>query len=534
MGSETPLPPVAPGSENPAVKVLGLLRLAVWGASLGSILLYFTLVGLRIGYPFELETFEGVMADHVLRILDGLPLYTAPSMDFAQCVYAPLYYYVSALFAKTLGLHLWVLRLVSVLASIACLALLFAYVRRETGSRLCACLASGFYAATYGVCVGWFDTARVDSLYLCLLLSGVYALRFTTSRVGWIATGILLALAFFTKQTTLPASLPVLGVVALFHPLRAIWILVPFFSLIWGGSLLMDFWYDGWFWPYFWGSLSEHPLREGRALEFWTRHVARQMPLIAAMALAGIGVWMRNWTNWREKFFLLALAGGFLAAAWIGRWSVGGAQNALLPSCAIGALLLGILLHHALERTSGLMGKQIVLYALVLLQFALVAYDPRSLVPSRADREAGKALIERLKNIEGDVWVAFHGHLGPMAGKPAHALYYFPLPSFTPRGGGGPVFVKENLDRAVREQRFAAILFDAHSLPEGWDAYYREAGPVFDRPDVFFPVTGYQTRPRGLFVRRPRNEVSLPSLSEAQTGKEQPVPQEGVKATGDE
>ncbi|HPS02341.1 MAG TPA: hypothetical protein PLA90_12455, partial [Candidatus Sumerlaeota bacterium] len=246
-------------------------------------------------------------------------------------------------------------------------------------------------------------------------------------------------------------------------------------------------------------------------LDFWTHHVLRQMPLLGLAALIGLWKGFPRWENWRERSFLPALAVGLLATAWIGRWSVGGAENALMPSCAFFALLMGILLPKGLEQAPWFW-KQACLYGLVLLQFVLVAYDPRPLVPSKADREAGEALVERLKGIEGDVWVAFHGHLGPMAGKPVRAIYYQPLMTMPSPGEAKPGTVPESLDRAVREQRFAAILFDAHSLPEGWDAYYQEAGPVFERRDVFWPVTGYKTRPKAIFVPRGFNPQSDESL----------------------
>ncbi len=489
----------------------GLLRKAVGVAAGGSILLYAILVLLRIGYPFELETFEGLTADHVSRILQGKSIYVAPSVDFVSNIYPPLFYYLSAGLAWVFGVNLWVLRLVSVFASVGCLGILYGYVRRETGSRFCGFLSAGFYAATYGICVGWFDVARVDSLYLFFLLAGVYGLRFQKTPGGGLLAGALLVLAAFTKQTAFSAVLPALCAVTLARPRRAVWCLVPFLLLLGGGSFLLDRLHEGgWYRTYVLEHLAQHALRPGQGADFWVRHVFRQMPLISIAALLGLWRGFSGQTNWRDRLFLPALALGLLATAWIGRWSVGGAENALLPSCALFALLMGVLLQKGLEQTTS-PRKQTFLYALVLIQFGLVVYDPRPLVPSRADREAGEALIERLKGIEGDVWVAFHGHLGPMAGKPIRAIYYQPLISMSSLGEPKPASFPGSLDRAVREQRFAAILFDAHSLPEGWDAYYQDAGPVFERRDVFWPVTGYKTRPKAIFVPRPRNETE-PSL----------------------
>ncbi len=489
--------PLAPG--------VRLMRWAVLAAAAGSILLYFLLVALRIGYPFELEIFEGMTADHVDRILQGLPIYTAPSLDFVPNIYPPLFYYLAAGLAWIFGVNLWVLRLVSVTASIGCLVLLFLYVRRETGSRFCGFLSAGFYAATYGVCSAWFDVARVDSLYLFFLLSGFYALRFQATPRGGVLAGVLLALAFFTKQTTLSAALPVLGAVTLARPRQAGWCLVPLFLLAAGGSFLLDRLHPGgWYRAYVLEHLSQHALQPNRGHVYWVRHIARHMPLISLAALVALWKGFPDRTHWRERLFLPALAVGLVATAWIGWWSVNGAENALMPDCALFALLTGILFHQAMKRTSS-PSLQAGICLLVLAQFALVAYDPRERVPSRADREAGEALIERLKQIDGDVWIASHGHLGRMAGKPIHGLYFDPLLDVAPWGMTPSPTIREQIDQAIRERRFAALLVNEHRLyKDWWGDYYQDAGPVFPRRDVFWPVSGGKTRPKTIFVPRPK------------------------------
>src|SRR5262245_50878569 len=69
----------------------------------------------RLPYPFELEWLEGVVLEHVHRVLAGQPIYVAPSVDFVPLNYTPLYYYVSAAFAAALGPGFVALRLVSLL-----------------------------------------------------------------------------------------------------------------------------------------------------------------------------------------------------------------------------------------------------------------------------------------------------------------------------------------------------------------------------------------------------------------------------------
>jgi hypothetical protein len=65
----------------PAI-LLGVVVLFVAG-------FFLWVVGLRVGYPFELEWMEGAMADHVCRVLDGKLIYTAPAYDHVAFLYHP-------------------------------------------------------------------------------------------------------------------------------------------------------------------------------------------------------------------------------------------------------------------------------------------------------------------------------------------------------------------------------------------------------------------------------------------------------------
>src|SRR5262245_11397892 len=67
----------------------------------------------RARFPYDLEWMEGGALVHVARILEGSPLYVPPSLEFTPYIYTPLYWYVSAGFAKVMGLSLFTLRLVS-------------------------------------------------------------------------------------------------------------------------------------------------------------------------------------------------------------------------------------------------------------------------------------------------------------------------------------------------------------------------------------------------------------------------------------
>jgi hypothetical protein len=140
-------------------RVAGVLKWLLAGASVWYIGSYLAVALLRIGYPFELEWMEGAVANHVLRVLNGQPLYASPSIDFVPFIYAPFYFYVSAGFATVLGFSLFPLRLVSFLSSLACFAIIYAFVRRETGSRFFGLLSAALFAATFRAAGAWLDVA---------------------------------------------------------------------------------------------------------------------------------------------------------------------------------------------------------------------------------------------------------------------------------------------------------------------------------------------------------------------------------------
>ena len=116
-----------PSSEWPrrALAALGVWFFAVYGL----------LVLFRIFYPYPLELYEGVLAEQVLRILEGRALYAAPSIEYIPSVYPPLYFYLSAFVAKFSGMGFFPLRLVSFLASLGAFFLVYLLVKRETGNK---------------------------------------------------------------------------------------------------------------------------------------------------------------------------------------------------------------------------------------------------------------------------------------------------------------------------------------------------------------------------------------------------------------
>lgn len=234
-----------------------LLATTALGLAVFHFLAYVHVVVSRIGYPFALEWMEGGSLVQVNRILSGNPLYVRPSFEFVPMVYPPVYFYVSAAVSLAVGRGFLALRIVSVAATFGTLWLIHRIVREQTGSAWAGVVAGGLFCATFTLSDSWFDIARVDSLFLFLLLLSAYLL--SKDRVlPCILGGLLLALASLTKQTAV-GFLPVIGLYCLLPPKRSTLAYVAAaVSVLAVGTLVLDSLHGGWFKYYVFELPSRH------------------------------------------------------------------------------------------------------------------------------------------------------------------------------------------------------------------------------------------------------------------------------------
>jgi len=261
------------------------LRTAVAIAA-GAYVLAFAGIALwRMRYPFELNWLGGAGLDHVRRILNGQPIYAAPSLDFIAFPYTPLYFYTSALVARGIGVDFFAMRLVSFMAAMAMLALIFAIVRRETQRPYAAWLACGLMAATYRSSGAWFDVSRPDSLFLALLLVGVYAIQRGTRR-AWLVGGVCLALSCLAKQTALMVTLPLMAWSIFEDKKRSLYFIVPIVAILGATTLYFQHATDGWYWYYIVELQSTRgAIVRARLLSFWTSDVVKVLAVGVALSV---------------------------------------------------------------------------------------------------------------------------------------------------------------------------------------------------------------------------------------------------------
>jgi len=383
----------------------------------------------RLGYPFPLEVLESNSLVEVHRILAGQPLYPAPTVSYVPDGYPPLYFAVSAAAASVLGQSYLALRLVSLVSSLACFAIVARLVHRETASAAAGLAAAGLLAATYFATGTWFDVARVDSLFLALSIAGLCMARCMRTWRGAITTGLLLGAAFLTKQTALAEGVAVLSAIAA-GPRRRLAVAagLAYAAVLGGSTLALGLASHGWYLYYAFEQMSEHALSVAAAGQFWAGYLLPTLGLAIAAVLLG------------ARRVPLVLVSGSVALATEGYAALvhtGGGVNDLLPAYLAVALLAGLALgdqpgpgpgpgagHLAVPRgqpaTAMRPAAPAAVVLLVIVQLALLAvgFRPGHAIPARADRAAGLRLAAGLRALGGTVAVPADPALAVMAGLP--------------------------------------------------------------------------------------------------------------------
>lgn len=510
-----------------------LARCAVAAVSLVAVGAYATVAAMRVGFAYELQWIEGGILEATRRFSSGGALYVAPGVDFTSFPYPPLYLWASAALGKLTTLDLPALRGLSIAASVATMAVAFALVRGETRRWEAGLAAAGFYAAAYGVTGAWFDLARVDSLFMFLVVAGLAAARFARGHAGHVGAGLVLALAFLTKQTALLVAVPVLGyLVVVRRPTRGVAAAVAFVLPVAASTLALDLASDEWYRFFLFRSLANHgTVSDPVGL------LARDLgPGLGGVGVAAMGLVVgsvmalgsrnRPGTPVREAsarqprfpagFYAVSL-GALVSAGVAGRVHSGGFANNLMPIYCAVAVAFGLGVGQLARWRSNWWWQAAVVSAVVGALVPL-RWDLPAEVPSDADRRAGDAVVTTVAAMEGEVWVVSHPALATAAGKPA--LAHGAAVGDILRGDDARLVedLEAEIAAAVRSRRFGAIVFDGSSLdrrgfPADLERFYRNEGDLvfgqdpFDDPEVFRPVTDARHRPTQWWVRR---AVALP------------------------
>ncbi len=497
------------------VRVACLLPTALALLSLTQIANLLHIFRLRATFPFEHEWMEGAVVDHVQRVLAGEPLYVEPSLSFTPFLYTPLYYGVSAAVCHVLGTGLLGPRIVSVTATIACLALIASFVHRETRDRLAALVAVGWFAATYGLTGFWLDIARVDALFLFFLLASSWLARFGRSYMACAGAGVTLALAFFTKQTALPFLVPVVAFAFALGWKRALTCTASFALPTAGVVAYLHHASDGWFTYYVFDVPGQHMVLWERlgphVVDFFVKPVV--VPLLLAATTIVFRPGSLRLPRVLAAYALLAVFA--FASSYFALLHRDGYVNVLTPAYAVLAILAGIGFASVREEWDARQPARERVAAIACVAwgvaFATLAYDPTRALPTRADLSAGRAMVQAVGAQPGPLWMPGTGHFARRSGHPrgsAHAMALADI--FKTREPRVRQQLLEQTLASVREKRWAAIVLDRSftlfppEVTEAVHTHYRLHVRIFppDAQHAGWPRTGFQSRPEEIWVPR--------------------------------
>ncbi len=484
-------------------QVIVTLKYILLACGLTALVAYIVTASIRVAYPFELEWMEGGMVTHVLRILEGMPLYAEPSLDFTPYVYTPLYSYISVPATIIIGEGFLPLRLISFAASLLSFFMIFALIFRETGNRYSGIIGAGLFAATYEIGGAWFEIARPDTLRLLFFLLSIYFLRKKATAASLILAGTAASLAFWTKQTSL-FIIFFMAVYTIYNcRAKSLYFICSAAIFIGGGSILANFITEGWYSYYVFFLPGAHSINLDGVAGILTKDIILTLPAAFAAFILFLFYRARN-RSIEQLVFYLTVSIGVLGSSILGRVFPGSFQNVMIPTYAILAVFFGIIFNDTIKllRERRQSNNLTVLFILIYIsQFALLAYQPGDFIPSKQDRAAGDRLISEISDFDGKVLIPFHSYYGKMAGKDYYAhemslVMIFRADKETWQRLG------QSIGESIRQKEFSAIFLDQAWFAEYIDRYYTESGHIFASPDLFFPSTGAQLRPENIYTPR--------------------------------
>ena len=490
-----------------------LLSFAIVLVSAWPVLRFVSTALARIGYPYDLEWCEGGTIAHIRVVLAGQHLYRQPSLEFTPYLYPPLYYYVSAIPSLVLGAGHLAPRLVSFLSILGCFTLLGRWVRDETDDPVAGMAAVGLLAATYQITGYWFELARVDALFLLFVFASFTLARRAQGRNGAVGVGVLLAAACFTKQLGIPLSIPVLLLLLLRSFRLAVIAAVTTGALVVATATAFNLSTHGWFLYYTLDLPSRHEIQWSR---FWpsaqTFFLSSTFPMTLGglSLLGGLGFGRHSWKRWlfHAAFVSLACATSFLPFL-----KSGGYPNGLIPAYAALALASGIAisrLRRGRDSALGSVGPQLLVCAVLALQFHVLDYVPKDALPSSDDLEGNRVVMERLERLPKPLFVTGSSFYTMTAGDQPIMTDTMGLIDIFKGGGPQSEQLKGVLSDAIRQHRFKTIVLDrvAGFLPEEFvdliRREYRPNGSVLHGlpPDVIWQKSGASLRPDGVWIAR--------------------------------
>ncbi|MEJ2448546.1 MAG: glycosyltransferase family 39 protein [Anaerolineales bacterium] len=462
-------------------------NLLLFAISLIPISLFVFVVSQRIFLPMTLEWGEGAGLNQISRIYEGKALFVEPSIDFSALVYTPIYYYLSAALSYLIKPALLAARLLSLLCTIASAVILYRLVKTRTDDPLSGWFSLALYFSCYYISDGYFDLARVDALYVFIVLAAFCIFLNSKTKVDYFFAGMMIAIGFFVKQSAIIVFLPV-TIYLLKADWKRTWILLPVVILaILIPVVVLNQITDGWFGYYIFELPSEHGFSLLAAMNFWSGDLMRYLGIALGFSavyvifsfpsLKELGEVGRQQKN--EKFgnedrveggdalLTVLFASGAVLASWLTRSSNGGGANNVMLAYSAVALMFGLGINRAQSfiniHNHKAVRLQLLIGVLVAIQFLSLIYNPFKLIPTQGEITAHGNLVEVIKDTSGPVLIPYRSSLSLETGKASqiHAVNLFELTGYflgelRPEGR----MILGQIQQNVCDQTYSMIILD--------------------------------------------------------------------------
>ena len=478
-----------------------LLRTLAGSIAVVTILGFGVAAAFRATFPYPLEVQEDTAVQVLRRLAEGQPIYAEPTLDYVAAVYPPLYFQLSYIVAQVAGVGMLPLRLVSLMASLGALALVYALVRRETGIAALGLVGAGVFAASTELSLHSLDLARVDALGVFLILGALFAMRSAdlgTQHESYLAgiSGLCAGLAVATKQPNATVAALLLAYAAWSPWAR----LAPFAAMLVLGAATpigLAYMQSGEWTRFFLIDLvRQHGFDDQHISNFWSVSVFPRftLPLVLGPLFLMGRAAARQFRT--VVFYGLATV-GLVALAWGGWANQDSSANVYEPAFAILSILFALGIAEALHLLRWPRpGPDLIrryFMALALAQFAILGYNPRSTIPPRSDIWAGDRLTAQIAALPGRVFAPRFGEWSLRAGKGSQPSVSGIMELAGSYGGQslppGQAYL-DQLSASLVHRDFNYVLWErqseAFALKNRIEAAgYVDIGPLFPANDLF-------------------------------------------------
>ncbi len=528
---------MSPGMRRTRVlRVLACVLSAGWALGLALAFVW------RARFPLELEWMEGGVLQQALRFTQGKSLYPPPSIDYVPFLYPPLYPMVVGALGTVLPLDFPLARGVSIAATAATCAGIWRALAREGKPLAHRAVGVGLFLSGYVFSFRWFDVARPDSLALALMVWGLVLLRESWGHAPKaVAAGVLMALAFWTKQTAfiLIVGSGLAGLLAAPRQL-SLYVLTIFVLdglVLWLANRAIDVW----LWHTIYTLHQQHAFNGLRFTQKAWGMLAHAAPWVGLYLVAHAVTWLRPVllarrrlgpgtslasqhlvVRHRGRLFWGVMATFSLLAGALGYATQWAEPNAFMPTVALCAVFVAVVLpREGMMEQVGLacVSVQLAFSALLEPHYAVVQHDgslfasyklqrPERFVPTAHAQRVATQRREALLRASGEILALSRPWWSILAGGPGH-VGSMNLNDVTPLHRGE---LQRALQSEVRNKRFTSIWLDGE--PPTW---LREALAGFTLRSRFsgnarvLPLTGYMS-PAGMTTPWRGDQIVLEPL----------------------